>query len=206
MRIITISREFGSGGRELGKRLADALGFDYYDKEIVTAVAESMSLDENYLRGVLRKGIASQIPITFSNTLSGSTDFSAQNSKILAKQSSIIREIADKGDCVIVGRSADAILTEYDPFSIFVYADIDSRIARCKARATEDEQMTDKQWKKKIKHIDKTRAKNYDILAPTSWGDMHSYKLCVDVTNTEIKSLVPAVAEYAKIWFEKNGK
>ena len=68
MRIITISREFGSGGRELGKRMADILGFDYYDREIITTIAASKGMDENYVAGALEGNSWQRVPLTFSNS------------------------------------------------------------------------------------------------------------------------------------------
>ena len=71
MRIITISREFGSGGRELGKRMADVLGFAYYDREIITAIAKKNNMDENYVAYALENNAWEQVPLTFRNTFAG---------------------------------------------------------------------------------------------------------------------------------------
>lgn len=204
MKIITVSREFGSGGRELGRRLADEFGFAYYDREIVSAVAESMSMDENYLNNILRRGVSRQIPVTFSKTLSGRVSQSVQDSYILAREHSIIKEIGAAGDCVIVGRGADALLKQYQPFSVFVYADMDSRIARCKSRAADEEQRSDKEWTRLIKSVDKIRERNYELISQTKWGDMHSYRLCVNSTDIKIADIIPSISEYVRAWFEKN--
>lgn len=206
MNIVTVSREFGSGGRELGKRLADALGFAYYDKEIVSALAQSVSMDENYLNDLLEKDVMPRIPITFSRTISGCNSPQAQNMFLVGRQHELIKQLASKGDCVIVGRGADALLREFDPFSVFVYADMPSRIARCRARAGQDENLSDKELERQICEIDKARARNYRLVSSEKWGDMHAYRLCVNTTGTVIKTLVPFVADCAKAWFEREAK
>lgn len=206
MRIVTVSREFGSGGRELGKRLADELNFAYYDKEIVAALAESVKLDENYLNDMLEKDIIPRMPITYSRTISARSSAQAQNMFLFARQHKVIKELAAKGDCVIVGRSADALLKEFDPFSIFVYADMPSRVQRCKDRAELDEGLSDRELERKIREIDKARARNYTLVSMEKWGDMHAYDLCVNTTDTVIKTLVPFVADFARAWFERKNK
>lgn len=203
MRIITVSREFGSGGRELGKRLADALGIAYYDKEIITAIADEMSLNEDYVEKMIEKGVASQMyPITFSRTFSYPPHLANDTPALLAKQRQVIRALAEKGDCVIVGRSADVLLEEYRPMKLFVYADMPSKIMRCRQRASADEKLTDKEYEKEIKKIDKGRQRSHDLVSPYLWGDKSGYHLCMNTSGMEIKKMVPVAAEYAEMWFE----
>ncbi len=203
MRIITISREFGSGGRELGKRLADELGFDYFDREIVTMIAQSSQLDEHYVEQNLENH-SWNIPITYGTSFSHVPyqTFAPQNT-IISEQQKIIKQLAAKGDCVIVGRNADVILADLNPLKIFVYADMDSKLARCKSRATEGENLTDKQMVRKIKSIDKGRARNHALISDIKWGSRQGYDLMVNTADKTIKNLVPAVAEYAKAYFGK---
>lgn len=106
MKIITISREFGSGGRELGKRLADELGFAYYDKEIISKVAENIEMDEHYIEKVLDRGFTANYPYTFRRSLTVQVYAKNQAAGILAEQHKVIRLLAEKGDAVIVGRNA----------------------------------------------------------------------------------------------------
>ena len=101
MKIITISREFGSGGRELGKRLADALGFAYYDKEIISAIAKESSFDENYVEELLQRGLTPTYSPTFGHSFSLGFDPIMENElKVLHLQQTIIKGLAEKGDCV----------------------------------------------------------------------------------------------------------
>lgn len=202
MKIITISREFGSGGRELAKRLADELGFKYYDREIVTEIAKHSEFDETYVDSVLEKG-AWNIPITYSSTFSHMDMINRPAASIIASQSKIITELASKGDCIIVGRNADIILADYNPLKLFVHADLQSKVNRCLSRAEEGENLTEKDLKKKIKSVDKGRFKRHALLSDIPWGDKRGYNLCVNTTDMEIKSLVPSVAEFARAWFEK---
>ena len=132
-RIITIGREFGSGGRELGRRLAERLNYAYYDKEIITEIAKKTELSENYVRNVVEKRPLLQYPIHIGGTFYGVQNTQLeQGAWIFREQCNILKEMAEKSNCVIVGRCADYILRDYDPFRIFVYADIEKKIARCK--------------------------------------------------------------------------
>lgn len=202
MKIITISREFGSGGREVGKRLADELGIAYYDKEIITAVAKNSELDEGYVERILEQDTPRSFPLSFGHSFAF-VDFSQQNyTKALVAQQSFIIQLARKGeDFVIVGRSADVILNEYSPLNIFVHADMDSKIDRCIDRAPDDEELTRREYERRIKQIDSARARHRSLLADTPWGKKESYHLCVNTTGKEIKKLVPGIAAYAKAWF-----
>ncbi len=204
MRIITVSREFGSGGREVGKRLADVLGIAYYDKEIITEIAKEMELDERYVEHTLDSSPYNTFPLTFSRTLMMGSMVYNSAPLIIAKQHKIIKELAKKGDCVIVGRGADAVLKSEDPFKIFVYADMDAKIKRCRERG--DEGLTDKDFERKIKQIDKARASSYGLVATHKWGDKAAYSLCVNTTGLEIKEIIPFIAQYADKWFKTKGK
>lgn len=201
MKIITLSREFGSGGREMAKRLSEALGIAYYDKEILTAIAKESSLDEGYVERTLEASL-NAYPTTISHSFAMLPYFSASAAQLHAVQYKIIRQLAEKGDCIIVGRAADSILADMHPFRIFVYADMESKVARCRSRASEDEHMSDKDIVRMIKKIDRSRADNHDLVAETGWGDKASYDLCINTSNVSIKAITPLLAEYIKAHFE----
>ncbi len=206
MSIITVSREFGSGGREIAKLVADALGYAYYDREIITAIAKEANLNENYVEQTLDTAISRSYPITFSHTFSVASVVNTSVPQLLAMQHGIIKKLAEKGSCVIVGRGADAILRDEKPFSVFVYSDMKSKLVRCKNRAPEDEKLSDKELERKIKQIDKGRAENHDIVADFHWGDKSGYDLCVNTSDIAVDKIAEFVAEYAKKWFEENGR
>lgn len=199
MKIITISREFGSGGRELGKRLADCLGIAYYDTEIITEIAKQTNLDENYVSTISEKGVPS-FNFHFGHTFGATINQTAMD--VVVAQHKVIKELAKKGDCVIVGRCADKILQDYKPLRIFVYADMESKIKRCREKNSADNGLDDKQLAKKIKSIDNGRKKMYEFISGGEWGEMKQYDLCINTTGVSIKEITPCVYEYANVWFK----
>ena len=195
MKIITIGREFGSGGRELGRRLADYLQIAYYDKEIITEIAKRTKLSEEYVHNVVEHHPYPLLPITIGRSFNpmGNPMFQITQT-VYAEQTKILKEMGEQSDCVIVGRCADYILRDDKPFRIFVYADMESRIRRCQARAPEGENLTDKEMKQKIQTIDKGRAKYYEFYTGLKWGDKANYDFCINTANLDIKEAVPHIA------------
>lgn len=119
----------------------------------------------------------------------------------MVRQKKMIESFAQQGDCVIVGRCADIILKEYHPFNIFVYADKDTKLKRCLARAADDEHLTEREILSKMRDIDKSRAKNRSYYTDAKWGEKQDYHLCINTSGKEIKSLIPAIAQYIKCWY-----
>lgn len=204
MNIITISREFGSGGRELGKRLADLLGYDYYDHEIINALVKKTGFNEDYIKKSLENHIWQTIPLTFCHSFASINMAQQNQTKILIDQTRIIEEIAKAGkDCVIVGRNADVLLADYKPFRIFVCAKMDSKIHRCKERADKNEILSRKEIENNIRRIDRNRAKTREMITGGRWGDRRAYHLIINTTDWNIKDLTPAVAEFVSNWFRR---
>ena len=195
-KIITIGREFGSGGRELGKRLAELLGFAYYDEEIIAAIAERSELAEDYVKQVVENRITAYYPITIASTFSAMPTDSLYsiNRTIFAAQTEILEEMAQKSDCVIVGRCADHILAEYHPLRIFVYSDMASKVARCRAKGEDGNGLTDKELEKQIRSVDKSRAQYYRFYTGQSLEDRLSYDLGINTSGLEIKPIAAALA------------
>lgn len=204
MRIITISREFGSGGRELGKRLADELGFDYYDKEIITAIAQRQGLNENYVENALENHAWQTVPLTFRHSFTGASLLQSTQTALLLEQKRVIESIAKTGrDCIIVGRNADVILQKEHPFNIFVCADIETKIRRCTERAPEGERLSRKEIEQHIRRIDKNRTKTREIITDSKWGERSMYHLIINTTGWNIKELAPAIGEFIIHWFRR---
>ena len=204
MRIITISREFGSGGREVGKRMADELGFAYYDREIITAIAEKHGLDENYVEHALDSSTSPAFSFTFRHSFAMPGVFQAPQTGLLQEQKRVIDSIAAAGkDCIIVGRNADVLLREHSPFSIFVCAETAAKVKRCIERAEDGENLTEDVIIRNMRQIDKNRARTREILSGSKWGERSAYDLIVNTTGWNIKKLAPAVAEFAKSWFDR---
>lgn len=204
MNIITISREFGSGGRELGKRLADLLGYDYYDREIITTIAAQKGLDEGYVEKALENHAWQTIPLTFRHSFASANMMQQAQTDLLVAQKRVVEGIAKAGrSSVIVGRNADVLLADKKPFSIFVCAEMDAKIRRCMERAEKGENLSRREIENNIRRIDRSRAKNREMIANGKWRDCGTYHLTINTTDWSIKELAPAVAEFASRWFRR---
>ena len=113
----------------------------------------------------------------------------------------MIRQLALQSDCVIVGRCADVLCRDRNPLNIFVYADRMSKLQRCETHADESEHLSEKEIFRKMKRIDKERAKYRELFTEEKWGGKESYHLCINISGKEIKTLIPAIAAYANAWF-----
>lgn len=195
-KIITVGREFGSGGRELGKRLADLLHIAYYDKEIVTEIAKKTSLAESYVHQVMEHNPTIYYPITIGHSFYPMVNpIMDLNNSIYVEQSRIIKEMADESDCVIVGRCADYILRERKPMRLFVYADMQFKMDRCRKKAPSDEEpLSDKELKQHITSIDKNRSKYYQFFTGQKWGERINYDFCINTSNLSIKEVALTIS------------
>ena len=205
MRIVTISREFGSGGRELGKRLADLLQWDYYDSEIISAVAQKCGQNPQAVEQLLEHHGWQQFPVTYRGSIGSTAYLQSSQVDLLLKQKSVLEEIASLGkDCIIVGRNADVILNAYDPLNLFVCAQMDARIRRCMDRAAAGENLGEKDLRKKILQIDKMRSRTREILTGSPWGQPEAYHLTVNTTAWPVKALVAPTATFIDCFFRRN--
>ena len=198
--IITIGREFGSGGREIGKRLAELLGIAYYDKEIIEEIAKRTKLAESYVQQIVEQKPGFYYPITIGRTLhaQGTDYLLKQQSDVYAEKNAVLREMAEKSPCVIVGRCADYILQDQKPFRLFVYADMASKMARCRRKAEVEEHLSDRALMKQIRRVDKSRARYYEYYTGQKWGARENYDLCVNTSSVDIKELAEAIAKLLK--------
>ena len=179
-KVITIGREFGSGGREIGVKLAERLGIPFYDKEIISMAAEAGGLNASFIEAHEEKapmaGATGMGRIAFSS-------FSFQptfSDTIFIAQCNIIKELAAKGPCVIVGRCADYSLRGTDALHVFVRGTTEYKIARKRPMAPEKADYTDAQMQKWMESVDKQRAKYYEHYTDTRWGDSRHYDLCIN--------------------------
>lgn len=195
-KIITIGREFGSGGRELGRRLAEELKIAYYDQEIITEIAKRTALSEQYVQHITERKPIASFPIHIGRSFYPTVNPVLQQSHTLYReQRELILELSEKADCVIIGRCADYILQEKNPFRLFVYADLESKMARCREKAPEQEHLTDKELKQHILEIDRNRAKYYEFYTEKKWGDKLNYDMCINTSRHSIKKIVPVIAK-----------
>ena len=115
--------------------------------------------------------------------------------------SNLLQAFYSVADMIIVGRGADVILSKYKPLNIFVYADTESKLARCRWRAPKNEQYSDKELARKIKQVDTGRARQRRLITDKEWGKKENYHLCINTTDAIIKNLVSPLAAYAKEFF-----
>jgi cytidylate kinase len=200
-RIITISREFGSGGRELGKRLADALGVPCYDQQILEMVAQKHGVTKDYVSHISEMDLRNFYPTTIGRGFVAPNYALQQSIDINVAQNEIMRELASTGDCVIVGRCADVILQDLSPLCILVYADMESKLRRCMAHRHGDEHLTESQMRRKIQQIGKRRRAYRLSATGKKWGHKESYHICVNTSGKEIKNLIPGLVAYVNAWF-----
>ena len=196
-KVITIGREFGSGGREIGHRIAEKLQIAYYDQEIVTEIAKR----EEYVERITENRPYIPYPINVGTSFHAPYYAYAEFDRsltVFAEQHNIIKELADKSDCVIVGRCADYILKEKTPFRIFVYADAESKLKRCRERSPEDESLSDSKIIRNIRSIDKGRARYYNYFSRQKWGARENYDLLINTAGKDVKQVSEAVADYLK--------
>ena len=207
-RIITISREFGSGGREIGRRLAEKMGIAYYDQEIITELIKRTDFAEEYIRHMDEKAPIPLLPITTARTFGLPTNYVVeQNLKFYMQESKVIQDFAEKSDCVIVGRCADYILREMNPVRLFIYADMESKIARCRKKNKDVDALNDRELRQKIVSVDKKRARYYKFYVDQVWGEKENYDLCINTSRIlEIKNIIPSVENMVYEYFNNTNQ
>ena len=204
---ITIGRQFGSGGRKIGERVAEILGIKFYDKELIILAAKKSGINLELLDTIDEKATNSLLYTLAmgSSIYGGSTNVGYDipiNDKLFLTQSEIIKELAEEGPCVIVGRSADYVLRDYPGhLGVFVYADQKARIAR----VAEREGIGQNAAKDLVNKTDKRRANYYNFYTGRKWGQHENYKMCVDSEMLGAEGAAQLIASAAKI-FQENIK
>jgi len=203
--IITISREFGSGGRYVGEMLAKELGVPFYDRDIITMVAEKSGLSASFI-----EKSDESIPNTFLHNLKYSAYSSVDTmafvempvitDKVFLAQSSVIKEIASQGSCVIVGRCADYILRdEPDLVKVFIRASMEDKVKR----AIKFHGLSPEKAPERVKKIDKSRTNYYKYYTHRPWGSFDNFDLGINTSFTGVTSAVTIIATMIR---EKSGE
>ena len=196
--IVTVDREFGSGGHEVAKRLAERLGIPFYDEEIIARAAASTGYQEEYIRDNDEKAPE----LSFSNMFSGFDTFQTSPfAKIQEEEFNIIRDIASEGSCVIVGRAADYILAEERHVSIFLFAPFEERVRRKLQihNSAEPENLVDVPTvEKAVKQIDKQRRRYYEFYTDNKWGGRDEYDLLINTSRAGVEGAVDIIEAYIK--------
>lgn len=192
-KIVTIGREFGSGGRETGIRLAQKLGIPFYDKELISLAAKEGGLDKNFVEAHEEQAPALLTPNFGRQDFSSFMYQPSYSDTIFFRQCDVLKQIAEKGPCVIVGRCADYVLRSYGTVNIFIYSDMESKILRKRAMAPEKAAYTDEEMAKWIANVNKGRKKYYEHYSGKRWGDVENYDLCVSTTRTGVDGAVATI-------------
>ena len=173
-KVITISRQFGSGGRSIGKAVAEKLGIPYYDKELVDKVAKESGFSHEFIEEIGEYASVTSsflFNIAVSSHPMGLVDTMSVSDKLYVCQTNVIRDLASKGPCVIVGRCADFILKDQpDCLHIFIHSDMTHRAARVRERYGE----TSKPMEKRLQEKDSKRKVYYKHYTNRNWGEAES--------------------------------
>ncbi len=190
-KIITISREFGAGGGEIGAKVAEALNWEYYHKELILRAAADSNIDVSNLLEWDEK-----VPVSFGFTQSLFDFYSRPMSEqVFEAQKKVILEIGQKGKCVITGRNANMILKEFDGcLNIFVHADFDWRLRRMREKMPD---FTEEQVAAEINAIDKKRRKYCTFFTKTEFGHSDFYDICLDTSRLGIDTCVDIITHVA---------
>lgn len=190
-RIITISRQFGSGGRTIGKMLGEKLGIRCYDQEMIEKIAAESGFAEDYIKKEGEYASGGWLAGLFSSRAYGATN----QDLIWQMQNRIITELAEKESCIIVGRCADYILRDKaDCLRVFIYADMQYRADRIVRVYGEREESPEQRLKDK----DKSRAAYYRFYTDMKWGYASNYHISLDSSRWGIEKCVEIIAELYK--------
>ena len=187
--IITLGRQFGSGGRSIGKRLAEELGIEFYDKELITVLSERTGLSEEYIESneearALLDGLNNGYYSGLNNA-----------DELFIKESELIKELAEKESCVIIGRCADFILKDKENvLKVFIYSDMDGKIKRAKEYYGLDKEKAEKE----IKRINKLRANHYKYYTDKVWNDHSNYDLCFNSDCLGVEKTAKIISDFIK--------
>ena len=202
--VITVARQYGSGGKTIAAMLAKEMGVNCYSREILRMASEDSGINERLFgmsdEKLKHAGWFRQLSRPYSGELlpPESNDF-VSDDNLFNYQAKVIKELADKESCVIIGRCADYVLRDYpNVVSVFVHADQDF----CLARAMERHSMTEKEMQKYIEKTDRYRGDFYKYYTGHNWEDARNYDLCLDSGKLGFRKCVEEIQSYIKIRFQ----
>lgn len=206
-KVITIGRQFGSGGHEVGARLAKKLGIPFYDAQLLKLTAENSRFAESFLEKVDEKKPA--FLSVGASVMSGSGDAVmnqflnlSANDQVFVETGKTMHMLAEKGPCVIVGRCADYVLRDVGSINVFISADIKDRVSR--KMALEGEKISAEEMEKRILTTDKKRAKYYEYYSHEKWGDSSHYNLCINTSSVGVDGAVQLIEMYIEEYKKKD--
>lgn len=200
--LITIARQVGSGGREVGELVAKNLGIDYHDKSLINMAAEKSGLSPEVLHNTDEKATPSFLysiamggmgMVPFSHGMPYDTPI---NDRLFVLQSGIIEELAKSHSCVFIGRCADFVLRDFDNvLRVFVYADIEKRAETIAKR----NDISISEAKNLATKLDKKRSNYYGYYTSKKWGRSENYDLMIDTTKIGVEGAAKIIEEYVKL-------
>ena len=187
-KIITISREFGSGGRTIGKMVAEKLGIPCYDQEIIQKIAQESGYCEDF---VAERSEHASLSNWFASAFGGKDYYgNSIQDKLWVAQLKAIVEVANKGDCVIVGRCADFILKETsDCIRVFIHAEIKDKCKRIVEQYGESNETPERRLREK----DKRRAAYYQLYTDQKWGDLKNYDIALNTSTLSFEQCAETI-------------
>ncbi len=196
--IITIDRQYGSGGRAIGEKLSKDLGIPFYNKEVTEMAAKQSGMSKEVFDKVDETAASSLLysvvtgAYMFGNHVPPTLDLPI-NDKLFIAQTEVIKSLANEGSCVIVGRCADYILRDDESVvNIFIHADLPVRLER----AIKEYQLPPEKAEAQLNKIDKTRANYYHYYSGEKWGNSFNYKLCIDSGMLGIEGSVAVIKAF----------
>ena len=192
--IICIGRQYGSGGREIGEKLSEMLGIPCYDKLLIKKASLESGLSEDFISK------KEESPINSIQFLSGNpyadiagigNTFYSESQMAYDAEEAVIRKIAEKGTCVIIGRCASAIIPKEKRISVFIYADSEDKVKR----VTERNQINEKEAAIRIRHINRMRKQFFDFYSDTAWGNPESYDMMLSSSKFGINGCAKIIAD-----------
>lgn len=202
--VITIARQYGSGGKTIGEMLGKRLGIEYYDKDLIRLASEESGINAGLFMNADEKVKTSALFRAINKAKVGevispdSSDFTKPQN-LFNYQAKIIRELASEQSCVIIGRCADYILRDYDNvLSVFVHAPKDF----CMEMAAKKHSMSEKELEKFIQKTDKERSEYYKFYTGREWSDARNYDLCLNSSKLGFEKCVDEIIAYMDVRFK----
>lgn len=204
--IITIGRQFGSGGREIAKKVSEKMGIQFYDKELIALAAKESGLSESLFDGIEEKPTNSLLYSLVMGIQSGRGTYYRygdvlNSDNVFRIQSQVIRNLADESSCVIVGRCSDYVLREQPRLiNVFVHADMEWRVKR----VMEIYQLKEKEAENMITKTDKRRNSFYNFYTNKVWGNVNNYHLSVDTSKIGLEHAAELIVSFCNMAVSEN--
>lgn len=201
--VITIARQYGSGGRLIGKMLSEELGIPYYDRQLLQLASDDSGIHEKHFASADEKVKGSSLLRIAKKVLNGEKvpedkEDAISNDKLFNYQAKIIRELAEEDSCVIIGRCADYVLKDFDNvISVFIHADDE----KCAARIREIRRMESKELRKHMADVDKRRGMYYKYYTGKEWTDARNYDICLDSGKIGYRGCVEVIKQQIELRF-----